>query len=176
MELSVLTAINPIDGRYRKQLQHLDEYFSEYALIKYRVLVEVGYFLLLAEKKFFKADAATKKHLLDVVSNFSLEDAGAVKKTESITNHDVKAVEYFLKLQLEKCNAAHLKEWVHFGLTSQDINNTAIPLLWKNSIEQEYLPAVKKPANNHWQTGPGVQKRTHAGPYAWATGIAYTIG
>ncbi len=142
MELSALTAINPIDGRYRKQLQHLDEYFSEYALIKYRVLVEVEYFLFLAEKKFFKADAVTKKHLLDVVSNFSLEDAEAVKKTESITNHDVKAVEYFLKLQLEQCNAAHLKEWVHFGLTSQDINNTAIPLLWKNSIEQEYLPAV----------------------------------
>jgi adenylosuccinate lyase len=142
MELSALTAISPIDGRYRKQLQHLDEYFSEYALIKYRVLVEVEYFLLLAEKKFFKVDAATKKHLLDVVSNFSLEDAEAVKKTESITNHDVKAVEYFLKLQLEQCHAAHLKEWVHFGLTSQDINNTAIPLLWKNSIELEYLPAI----------------------------------
>jgi adenylosuccinate lyase len=142
MDLNQLTAISPIDGRYRKQLQHLDEYFSEYALIKYRVLVEVEYFLFLAEKKFFKVDAATKKYLLDVVSNFSLEDAEAVKKTESITNHDVKAVEYFLKLQLEQCNAAHLKEWVHFGLTSQDINNTAIPLLWKNSIEQEYLPAV----------------------------------
>jgi adenylosuccinate lyase len=142
MELSALTAISPIDGRYRKQLQHLDEYFSEYALIKYRVLVEVEYFLFLAEKKFFKVDAATKKHLLDVVSNFSLEDAEAVKKTESITNHDVKAVEYFLKLQLEEFNAAPLKEWVHFGLTSQDINNTAIPLLWKNSIELEYLPAI----------------------------------
>jgi adenylosuccinate lyase len=142
MELSALTAISPIDGRYRKQLQHLDEYFSEYALIKYRVLVEVEYFLFLSEKKFFKADTATKKYLLDVISNFSLEDAEAVKKTESITNHDVKAVEYFLKLQLEQCNAAHLKEWVHFGLTSQDINNTAIPLLWKNSIELEYLPAI----------------------------------
>jgi adenylosuccinate lyase len=142
MELSALTALSPIDGRYRKQLHHLDEYFSEYALIKYRVLVEVEYFLFLAEKKFFKVDAATKKHLLDVVSNFSLEDAEAVKKTESITNHDVKAVEYFLKLQLEQCNAAHLKEWVHFGLTSQDINNTAIPLLWKNSVELEYLPAI----------------------------------
>jgi adenylosuccinate lyase len=142
MELSALTAISPIDGRYRKQLQHLDEYFSEYALIKYRVLVEVEYFLFLAEKKFFKVDAATKKHLLDVISNFSLEDAEAVKKTESITNHDVKAVEYFLKLQLEEFNAAPLKEWVHFGLTSQDINNTAIPLLWKNSIELEYLPAI----------------------------------
>jgi adenylosuccinate lyase len=142
MELSALTAISPIDGRYRKQLQHLDEYFSEYALIKYRVWVEVEYFLFLAEKKFFKVDVKLKQQLQAVVANFSLEDAEAVKKTESITNHDVKAVEYFLKLQLEQCNAAHLKEWVHFGLTSQDINNTAIPLLWKNSVEQEYLPAV----------------------------------
>jgi len=142
MELSALTAISPIDGRYRKQLQHLDEYYSEYALIKYRVLVEVEYFLFLAEKKFFKVDAKLKKQLLDVVFNFSLEDAQEIKKTETITNHDVKAIEYFLKSILEKNNAAHLKEWVHFGLTSQDINNTAIPLLWKHSIEQEYLPAI----------------------------------
>jgi adenylosuccinate lyase len=142
MDLNQLTAISPIDGRYRKQLQHLDEYFSEYALIKYRVLVEVEYFLFLAEKKFFKADAKTKQHLLDVVANFSIADAQQIKDTEKITNHDVKAVEYFLKAELDKCGAAALKEWVHFGLTSQDINNTAIPLLWKNSIEQEYLPAV----------------------------------
>jgi adenylosuccinate lyase len=142
MDLNQLTAISPIDGRYRKQLQHLDEYFSEYALIKYRVLVEVEYFLFLAEKKFFKADAKLKKQLHDVITNFSLENAAEIKKTETITNHDVKAVEYFLKAQLENCGAADLKEWVHFGLTSQDINNTAIPLLWKNSIEQEYLPAV----------------------------------
>jgi adenylosuccinate lyase len=142
MDLNQLTAISPIDGRYRKQLQHLDEYFSEYALIKYRVLVEVEYFLFLAEKKFFKADAKTKTHLLDVVANFSIADARQIKDTEKITNHDVKAMEYFLKAELDKCGAAALKEWIHFGLTSQDINNTAIPLLWKNSIEQEYLPAV----------------------------------
>lgn len=142
MDLNQLTAISPIDGRYRKQLHHLDEYFSEYALIKYRVLVEVEYFLFLAEKKFFKVDAKLKKRLHDVVANFSLENASEIKKTETITNHDVKAVEYFLKAQLEKAGAAHLKEWVHFGLTSQDINNTAIPLLWKNSIELEYLPAI----------------------------------
>ena len=142
MDLHQLTAISPIDGRYRKQLQHLDEYFSEYALIKYRVQVEVEYFLFLAEKKFFKVDAKTKKHLLDVVANFSVADAQQIKDTEKITNHDVKAVEYFLKTALEQCGADHLKEWIHFGLTSQDINNTAIPLLWKNSIELEYLPAV----------------------------------
>ncbi|MBK7433792.1 MAG: adenylosuccinate lyase [Chitinophagaceae bacterium] len=142
MELNQLTAISPIDGRYRGQLQHLDEYFSEYALMKYRVIVEVEYFLALADKKFFKLDAKTRKHLQDVANDFSLADAEAIKKTEAVTNHDVKAVEYFLKNELDKCQAGALKEWVHFGLTSQDINNTAIPLLWKNSIELEYLPAV----------------------------------
>src|SRR5690349_8136252 len=142
MELNALTSISPIDGRYRKQVQHLDEYFSEYALMKYRVMVEVEYFLFLAEKKFFKLDTKTKQHLQKAVSEFSLADAEEIKRTESITNHDVKAVEYFIKKILDNCKCGHLKEWVHFGLTSQDINNTAIPLLWKNSIELEYLPAV----------------------------------
>ncbi len=142
MDLNQLTAISPVDGRYRKQVQQLDDYFSEYALIKYRMIVEVEYFLFLAEKKFFKLDIRTRKQLQQAADEFSLSDAEAVKKKESITNHDVKAVEYFLKGVLDKCGAGHLKEWIHFGLTSQDINNTAIPLLWKNSIEQEYLPAV----------------------------------
>lgn len=142
MELNQLTAISPIDGRYRKQLHHLDEYFSEYALIKYRVLVEVEYFIFLAEKKFFKLPAGVKNHLQNAAANFSLEDAGIIKETEKITNHDVKAVEYFLKAELDKCNAAHLKEWIHFGLTSQDINNTAIPLSWKHAIEHDYLPSI----------------------------------
>jgi adenylosuccinate lyase len=142
MDLNQLTAISPIDGRYRKQLAHLGEYFSEYALIKYRVIVEIEYFLFLAEKKFFKLDAKTKLYLQKAVNEFSLTDAAEIKKTETVTNHDVKAVEYFIKTALDNCNAGHLKEWVHFGLTSQDINNTAIPLLWKNSIELEYLPAV----------------------------------
>ncbi len=142
MDLTQLTAISPIDGRYRKQLQHLDEYYSEFALIKYRVIVEVAYFLFLSEKKFFKVDVKTKNYLQQVVDNFSLQDAEQIKVTEAITNHDVKAVEYFLKAALDKCGSGHLKEWIHFGLTSQDINNTAIPLLWKNSIELEYLPAI----------------------------------
>ncbi len=142
MELSALTAIGPIDGRYRNQLQHLDEYFSEFALIKYRVLVEVEYFLFLGEKKFFKLPAAVKTFLQNAAANFSIEDAEQIKETEKITNHDVKAVEYFLKLQLDKCNALQLKEWIHFGLTSQDINNTAIPLSWKHAVEHDYLPAI----------------------------------
>ena len=142
MEISALTAISPVDGRYRKQLQHLDEYFSEFALIKYRVLVEVEYFIFLAEKKFFKLPATIKTQLLNTVAGFSIADAEQIKETEKITNHDVKAVEYFLKAVLDKCNAGHLKEWIHFGLTSQDINNTSIPLSWKHAMEHEYLPAV----------------------------------
>jgi len=142
MDLHQLTAISPIDGRYRSQLQHLDEYFSEYALIKYRVMVEVEYFLFLGEKKFFKIPALVKSHLQNAAVNFSIENAATIKDTEKITNHDVKAVEYFLKDELDKCNAAHLKEWIHFGLTSQDINNTAIPLSWKHAMEHDYLPSI----------------------------------
>ena len=142
MDLNQLTAISPIDGRYRGQVQQLDEYFSEYALIKYRVMVEVEYFLFLAEKKFFKVNEKMRTALSDCAINFSIGDAETIKQTERITNHDVKAVEYFFKGRLDKCGGGHLKEWVHFGLTSQDINNTAVPLLWKNCIETEYLPTI----------------------------------
>ena len=142
MELSQLTAISPIDGRYRKQVQQLDEYFSEFALIKYRVIVEIDYFVFLADKKFFKLPAKAKAFLFDLKENFSEVDAQTIKEIEATTNHDVKAVEYFLKIQLDKANCSELKEWIHFGLTSQDINNTAIPLSWKNSMEFDYLPAL----------------------------------
>ena len=142
MQLSNLTAISPIDGRYRNQLQHLQEYFSEFALIKYRVMVEVQYFLFLGEKKFIQVPASLKKKLLSAAKNFCIEDAQQIKDAEKITNHDVKAVEYFVKELLDKQGASHLKEWVHFGLTSQDINNTAIPLSWKQAVEKEYLPAI----------------------------------
>ena len=101
MELNALTAISPIDGRYRKQLHHLDEYFSEFALMKYRVLVEVEYFLFLSSKKFFPLTAAVKTAIRAIADDFSLEDAQKIKETEAITNHDVKAVEYFLKEKLE---------------------------------------------------------------------------
>ena len=142
MELNALTAISPIDGRYRKQVQHLDEYFSEYALIKYRVLVEIEYVRFLADKKFFTLTAPVKKALQEIMDNFSVEDAQKIKDTEKITNHDVKAVEYFLKEKLTAAKAEKIQEWVHFGLTSQDINNTAIPLSWKHAVEIEYLPAL----------------------------------
>jgi adenylosuccinate lyase len=142
MELNNLTAISPIDGRYRKQVAHLDEYFSEYSLIKYRVKVEVAYFIFLADKKFFKLPSKTKQGLLALAENFSLDDAEQIKQIEATTNHDVKAVEYFLKQALDKIDSSSEKEWIHFGLTSQDINNSAIPLSWKGFLEHEYLPAV----------------------------------
>ena len=142
MELNNLTAISPVDGRYRKQVAHLDEYFSEYALIKYRVLVEIKYFLFLEEKNFFKLTGKAKDQLKKIADDFNLDDAQQIKQIESITNHDVKAVEYFLKQQLKKFGAEDVKEWIHFGLTSQDINNTSIPLSWKQCMEHEYLPVI----------------------------------
>ncbi len=166
MELHALTAISPLDGRYRSQLQQLGEYFSEYALIKYRLEVEVAYFLFLSEKNFFTISPNTKKTLLSAVANFSLADAQEIKKIERTTNHDVKAVEYFLKTVLDKTKDAETREWIHFGLTSQDINNTAIPLIWKHAIEIEYLPFIlnlKKQLTilaNQWRNTP-MLARTH---------------
>ncbi|MEO5984201.1 MAG: adenylosuccinate lyase [Ferruginibacter sp.] len=142
MSLNPLTAISPIDGRYYTLTSHLSEYFSEFALIRSRLYVEVEYFIRLSEKRFFPLPAKDKHILREVVRNFSEDDAQSIKKKEAITNHDVKAVEYFLKEILESKGLAAYKEWVHFGLTSQDINNTAIPLLWKRVIEHEYLPAL----------------------------------
>src|SRR4030095_8836219 len=118
MELTNLSAISPIDGRYRKQVQHLDEYFSEYALIKYRVLVEIEYFLFLADKKFFKLSNKAAKKLKKLQEDFGLEDAQEIKQIEYTTNHDVKAVEYFLKNELKNSGSSESKEWIHFGLTS----------------------------------------------------------
>ncbi len=142
MSNSPLLSISPIDGRYSKTTETLSDYFSEFALIKYRVKVEIEYFIFLAEKKFFKLDKKVKPALIEIAENFNLEDALHIKQIEKTTNHDVKAVEYFLKEKLDAIGAAHLKEWIHFGLTSQDINNTAIPMLWKDAVEMEYLPAV----------------------------------
>ncbi len=164
--MSQLTSISPIDGRYHKQTASLGAYFSEYALIKYRVLVEVHYFLFLADKKFFKVSPSLKKALLAVVDNFSEADALKIKTIEATTNHDVKAVEYFLKEVLDTNKASELKEWIHFGLTSQDVNNTAIPLSWKEAMEHQILPAYINLQNKLYQLAKQWKKvpllaRTH---------------
>lgn len=169
MELQNLTAVSPIDGRYRNQLQHLDIYFSEFALIRYRVHVEIEYFIFLAEKKFFKLSVPQIKALRKVVADFSIEKAIEIKNLESVTNHDVKAVEYFLKRELDELQLSGLKEWIHFGLTSQDINNTSIPLLWKDALEQELLPSLSnlllhlQSMANEWKN-ISLLARTHGQP------------
>ncbi len=166
MQLSPLTAISPIDGRYNKTTLQLASYFSEYALIKYRVKVEVEYFIALSEKKFFQLDVKQKNALRAIHENFNEADALVIKQTETITNHDVKAVEYFLKEKLDLLGISELKEWMHFGLTSQDVNNTAIPMLWKDAVELEYLPAIVnlqqhlKKLALHWKAIP-MLARTH---------------
>ena len=164
-----LTAISPIDGRYSKQVQSLQEYFSEYALIKYRVIIEIEYLLLLADKKFLKLSAGAKKHLRELKASFSVANAEAIKEIEKTTNHDVKAVEYFLKAELDKTDAQEAKEWIHFGLTSQDVNNTAIPLLWKHSLEFELLPAYLNLQNHLHQLAQDFKEipmlaKTHGQP------------
>ena len=169
MELTALTAISAIDGRYRKQVQHLDEYFSEFALMKYRVWVEVEYLFFLAEKGFFKLSDNAVKELNKLKDEFSLEDAQAIKQIEVTTNHDVKAVEYFIKNVLVKINETAAIEWVHFGLTSQDINNTSVPLAWKYALEFEYLPSLLnlnkelKVLANNWKN-ISMLARTHGQP------------
>ncbi len=169
MELSPLSAISPIDGRYRKQVQQLDEYFSEYALIKYRVLIEVEYLMMLSGKKFFKLSSKATKQLNKIKDEFGPDDAMQIKAIEHTTNHDVKAVEYFIKQELKKVGENDVKEWVHFGLTSQDINNTAIPLSWKHALEFEYLPSLLNLNNQlkllakEWQDIP-LLAHTHGQP------------
>jgi adenylosuccinate lyase len=143
----MLTAISPIDGRYHEKTKELSDYFSEFALIKYRVFVEIQYFIALCQYPLpqlaeFNLDKVAK--LNDIFENFSLQDALYIKNIEKTTNHDVKAVEYFLKEKFDEIGIAEFKEFIHFGLTSQDINNTATPLLLMHSMERVYLPFFKK--------------------------------
>lgn len=143
MNLTPLSAISPVDGRYRKQLEELAPYFSEFGLIRYRVRIEIEYFIALAEAGIFKLPVKIKPARLRVLyEELTEEQAQEVKNTEKVTNHDVKAVEYFIKEQLHEMGGEACSEWVHFGLTSQDVNNTAIPLLWKEALEEVYLPAL----------------------------------
>lgn len=145
MTLSPLTAVTPIDGRYHTTTQELIHYFSEFALIKHRVLVEIEYFIALTESglpQFQHFDGTLNGKLRELYKNFSQEDAQWIKEKEKETNHDVKAVEYFLKDKFEQLGLHDSVEFIHFGLTSQDINNTAIPYAWKKALEKSYLPAM----------------------------------
>ena len=142
MDLNTLTAISPIDGRYRAQLENLAPYFSEFGLIQYRLRIEVEYFIALSQKKIFTLSTSNANKLRTEYQHFTPETALKIKEIEKTTNHDVKALEYYLKEQLDILNLESLKEYIHFGLTSQDVNNTAGPLLWKEALEQEYYPAI----------------------------------
>ena len=145
MELCPLTAISPIDGRYRNKTEILDNYYSEFALIRYRVKVEIEYFIALCEiplPQLSDFDKNLFPKLRDVYNNFSLDNAKEVKSIEAITNHDVKAVEYFIKQHFDNLGLEKYKEFIHFGLTSQDINNTSVPMLIKDSIDEVYLPMI----------------------------------
>jgi len=147
MTLSSLTAISPIDGRYRPATQKLAAYFSEYALIKYRVFIEVEYFISLCGydiPQLQHFDGSLNEKLREIYINFSSADAEWIKAKEKETNHDVKAVEYFLKDRFETLGLTDSLEFIHFGLTSQDINNTAIPYAWKEAISNVYLPTLKE--------------------------------
>ena len=141
-----LQAISPIDGRYFEKTKALSRYFSEEALIKYRIKVEIEYFIALCKlplPQLADIDSSVFPKLKEIYLDFSHEDALAVKEIESTTNHDVKAVEYFIKQKFDELGLQEHKEFIHFGLTSQDINNTAIPLSIKDALVESYLPALE---------------------------------
>ena len=147
MDLTTLSAISPIDGRYRNKVNELAAYFSEYALIRYRVRVEIEYFIALCElplPQLKGVDAALFPELRRVYTEFTEADAEKIKSIESVTNHDVKAVEYFIKERFDTLGLAEYKEFIHFGLTSQDINNTAVPMSIKEAIETCYMPVLEE--------------------------------
>lgn len=146
MSLSPLTAVSPIDGRYHSKTESLAPYFSEYALIRYRVNVEVEYFIALCEiplPQLEGVDPEMKEQLRDIYRNFSVDDAQRIKDIESVTNHDVKAVEYFLKEQFDALGLEQYKEFIHFGLTSQDINNTSVPMAVRDATERVFIPMLE---------------------------------
>ncbi|WP_075556851.1 adenylosuccinate lyase [Parabacteroides timonensis] len=147
MIFSTLTAISPVDGRYRNKAENLAAYFSEYALIKYRVQVEIEYFITLAEflpQLNSLATVENKEALRKIYQEFSIEDATRIKEIESVTNHDVKAVEYFIKEKFDLLGLQDYKEFIHFGLTSQDINNTSVPLSIKDALNEVYYPGIQE--------------------------------
>ena len=147
MIFSTLTAISPVDGRYRNKAENLAAYFSEYALIKYRVQVEIEYFITLSEflpQLRALATGENKEALRKIYREFSVEDATRIKEIESVTNHDLKAVEYFIKEKFDLLSLQEYKEFIHFGLTSQDINNTSVPLSIKDALNEVYFPGLQE--------------------------------
>ncbi|MDG1573499.1 adenylosuccinate lyase [Robiginitalea sp. M366] len=172
MAADPLLAISPVDGRYQGKVARLSDYFSEAALIRYRLRVEVEYFIALCElplPQLKAVDASRFAAMRAIYENFSLEDARAVKAIEKITNHDVKAVEYFLKQRFDDLGLSACKEFIHFGLTSQDINNTAIPLSLKEAVGEVYIPAYQavleklEALSDEWKDIP-MLARTHGQP------------
>lgn len=179
MELTQLTAISPVDGRYRGKTEHLDRYFSEYALIRYRVKVEIEYFIALCELPLpqlvdirtanGQAGSTLYETLRDIYRDFSVADAQAVKNFEAVTNHDVKAVEYFIKEQFDRLGLERWKEFIHFGLTSQDINNTSVPMSVRDALHELFIPMVEELVNalkvrrDEWADIPMLAK-THGQP------------
>ncbi len=172
MKFSTLTAISPVDGRYRNKVEGLAAYFSEYALIKYRVQVEIEYFITLAEflpQLNTLTSPSIKEDLRKIYKEFSLEDASRIKDIESTTNHDVKAVEYFIKEKFDLLSLQDYKEFIHFGLTSQDINNTSVPLSVKDALTEVYYPSLQEVIDllkhyaNEWMEIPMLAK-THGQP------------
>ena len=173
MELDLLTAISPVDGRYRGKAKDLAAYFSEFALIKYRVQVEVEYFITLCElplPQLAGIDKGIFETLRDIYRNFTEADAQRIKEIEGVTNHDVKAVEYFLKEEFDRLGGLDsYKEFIHFGLTSQDINNTSIPLSVKEALDNVYYPLLNELVEqlrvyaNEWANIPMLAK-THGQP------------
>lgn len=181
--LNELNAVSPIDGRYRSKTSSLSKFFSEEALIKYRVLVEIEYFIALCEiplPQLKDVNPNVFESLRNIYKNFSTEDALWIKETEKVTNHDVKAVEYFIKDAFEKLGLSQYKEFIHFGLTSQDINNTAIPLSTKDAFEKVYMPSLitltskLKDLSIEWKDIP-MLARTHGQP-ASPTRLGKEIG
>ena len=172
MELNALTAISPVDGRYSNKVDNLWKYFSEFALIKYRVFVEIEYFIALSEiplPQLSEVQEDKKVALRNIYENFSVENAQRVKDIESVTNHDVKAVEYFIKEEFDKLGLSRFKEFIHFGLTSQDANNTALPKSIQDALNFEYYPLIQELVDKleelaqQWKNIPMLAK-THGQP------------
>lgn len=172
MQLTTLTAVSPVDGRYRGKCEALDQYFSEYALIRYRVRVEVEYFIALCEiplPQLSGVPASAFEPLRAIYRDFSLDDAQRIKEIESVTNHDVKAVEYFLKERFDAMDLEAYKEFIHFGLTSQDINNTSVPMSVREALNDVYIPAIEEMTTtlaamaDEWAEVPMLAK-THGQP------------